>query len=340
MKNKELHVIAVEEHYMSENVNEAYKKIMNEAGMNPAQVAKASFIDRFVKQGLITDVGDIRLAKMDETGVDIQLISYGNNSPMYLEAEHAVALCKMANDDLATYCLNAPNRFYGFAALPIADVQAAVTELERCVNELNFKGVVFNGGMDGLFLDDERFFPIFEKAAQLGVPVQLHPGEVDEAISSHYYQGSWSLSITNVFAGHGIGWHYDSGVQYLRMILSGIFDKLPELTMICGHWGEMLPYYFNRLDTTLTPEVTGLKHCISYYFKNNMYISPSGMLFEDDFEFCLSKVGADRLLWATDYPYRTNINSQSYLETFDLSHEERHMIAHKNAEKLFGLSRS
>lgn len=337
MSKKISKVIAVEEHFMSEGVNKAYKEIFEKNTTDPAQIAKASFIDAFVSKGFITEVGEKRLAKMDETGVDVQIISYGNNSPMYLDAEYAIPLCRQANDDLAEYCKTAPDRFYGFAALPIADVDAAVKELECCVKELNFKGVVFNGGIDGKFLDDEKFFRIFEKAAELKVPVQLHPGEVDSKVSSHYYQGSWPMSVANIFAGHGIGWHYDSGMQYVRMILSGVFDKLPDLTMICGHWGEILPYYFNRMDTTLTPEVTGLKHNISYYFENNMYITPSGMFFEDDFRFCLDKVGAERIMWATDYPYRINSNSKEFLENFELDDQDKEKIAHGNAEKLFGI---
>ena len=145
------------------------------------------------------------------------------------------------------------------------------------------------------------------------------------------------MSVTTVFAGHGIGWHYDSVMQYLRMILSGIFEKLPELTLICGHWGETLPYYFNRLDTTLTREVTGLMYNISEYFKRNMYITPRGMFFHDDFEFCIKKMGIHRLLWATDYPYRKQENSKKYLDAFPISIEDKEKIAHENAEKLFGI---
>ena len=116
---------------------------------------------------------------------------------------------------------------------------------------------------------------------------------------------------------------------------SGIFDKLPTLVMICGHWGETLPYYFNRLDDTLTPEVTGLQHRVSDYFRNNMYLTPSGMFYEDDFRFCLEKVGADRIIWPTDYPYQKPENSKSFLSRMQLSAEERENIAFRNAEKLF-----
>lgn len=337
MADKISKVIAVEEHFMSEKVNEVYKEVFLKSAVSSVQLEKASFIDAFVGKGYITEVGEKRLSMMDESGIDVQMISYGNNSPMYLDAKYAVPLCRQANDDLAMYCRLAPERFYGFAVLPAADINASVAELERCVKELNFKGVIFNGNFKGQFFDTEKYFPIFEKAAELKIPVQFHPGEVADSVSAHYYRGSWPLSVTNVFSGHGIGWHYDSGIQYIRMILSGIFERLPELTLICGHWGEMIPYYFNRLDATLTPEVTGLQHNISYYFKNNMYITPSGMFYEDDFRFCLDKMGAERILWATDYPYCGCGNSKDYLNDFDAPIEEKKKIAYKNAEKLFGI---
>lgn len=145
------------------------------------------------------------------------------------------------------------------------------------------------------------------------------------------------MAVANVFAGHGIGWHYDAWVQYMRMILSGIFDRLPNLQLICGHWGELLPYYFNRMDDMLPAALTGLLHNISYYFKNNMYITPSGMFYEDDFLFCRNKVGAERILWATDYPYCKPENSKMYLEKIKLPFEEKEKIAYLNAENLFGI---
>lgn len=333
-------VIAVEEHFVSESVNRAYKEIALKGVNDPARLAKAAFIDAFVSEGKITEVGERRLKRMEQSGVDVQMISYGNNSPMELDKEYAVPLCRQANDELAAWCRQFPGRFYGFAVLPVADIEASAAELERCVKELGFKGAVFNGNFRGGFLDGERYFPIFEKAAQLHVPIQFHPGEVDGAVQAHYYQGSWPLAAANLLAGHAMGWHYDSGVQYVRMVLSGIFDRLPGLTLICGHWGEMIPYYFNRLDKALPPEVTGLGHEISYYFKNNMYLTPSGMFFEDDLTFCLEKMGAGRILWAADDPYCTGENSRDFIRSLKLSDEDKERIAYRNAQELFGIDLS
>lgn len=328
-------VVAIEEHFMSARVNKEHNRIQREKALSPAQLAKFQFIDDFVNKGDITEIGAGRLRDMEAAGVDVQIISYGNNSPAYLEAEYAIPLCKMANDDLAELCSRHPNVFYGFAVLPLADISAAVEELRRSVKELHLKGIIFNGAFEGLFFDDARFFPIFEEASRLHIPVMFHPGEVDSKVSEHYYMGMWPMQVSTVLSGHGIGWHYDAGIQYLRAILSGLFDKLPELTMICGHWGELLPYYFNRLDDSMPKELTGLQHSISDYFKTNIFITPSGMYYEDDLMFCLDKLGADRIMWATDYPYCRPGNAKKFMEQLQISQEAKEKIAHGNAEKLF-----
>lgn len=330
-------IITVEEHFMSEAVNSEYAKLLEKTQLTQAQKAKCEFIQKFMEKGEITEIGERRVEFMEQHGIDVQILSYGNNSPAYLEPEDAIPLCQMANDELAQYCKKYSGKFYGFAVLPVGDIDAAVTELERAVNKLGLKGIIFYGAYHGIYFDDPKFFPIFEKAQELGVPIMLHPGEVSTQIAETYYQGSWSMATANVFAGHGIGWHYDAGVQYMRMILSGIFDRLPELQLICGHWGELLPYYFNRMDDMFQTALTGLLHKISYYFQNNMYLTPSGMFYEDDLQFCLKKVGAGRILWATDYPYCKPENSKQYLEDLDIAQEKKQKIAYMNAEELFSL---
>ena len=330
-------LVTVEEHFMSPRVNEAFKQIEARRNRTPAELAKARFIDAFVAKGEICEVGEHRLARMDEAGVDAQVLSYGNNSPMYLPAADAIPLCRQANDDLAAFCAQAPNRFYGIATLPVADPAAAADELSRCVEELGFKGAMFNGTFEGHFFDENRFFPIFERAAALGVPVQFHPGEVDACVADHYYAGSWPAQVRTVLSGHGIGWHYDSGVQYLRFILSGTLDRLPGLTLVCGHWGELLPYYLGRLNDTLPPEVTGLERSIKDYFHDNLYVSPSGMFYEAPFRLCLDELGADHILWASDYPYRPIGEARTFLEGFGLTKKDLALVAHGNAERIFGL---
>ena len=274
---------------------------------------------------------------MDKNGVDVQIVGYGNNSPMRLTKEQgAVELCKKANDELYNATVKYKGRIYGYATIPVCDAKEAVKELDRCVNKLNFKGLMVNGGFENYFLDDERFYPIFEECSKLDIPIYLHPAEVSEEISKKYYLGSWNLQTANVFAGFGIGWHYDTAMHLIRIILSGMLDKLPNLKIIVGHWGELLPFYFDRMSFAFTPNLTGLKHDIKYYFDNNIYTNPSGMFFKDDFDFVLKTFKKENILWGQDYPYGINDKSvKTFLEEYDLDNETKEMIAHKNTEKLF-----
>ena len=327
-------IITVEEHFMSRKVNDRIKNILLKNGL--ANESMFRFIDDFVNNSMICDLGEERIAYMDKVGVDAQIVGYGNNPPMNLSGEDAVELCKIANDELYDAIKKYPGRFYGYAQIPLDVPDAAVKELERCVKELGFVGVMICGKFQGHFLDEERFFPIFEKAVELDVPVYLHPGEVSENVRNEYYKGGWNPMVTNVFANYGIGWHYETGVHVLRLILAGVLDRLPDLKFIIGHWGEMLPYYMDRLDVGLNPQVTGLKHDISFYLKNNIYTNPSGMFFKNDMDFCLKVLDKEKILWGQDFCYLKDTDHvKSYLEDYQMDKETKEMIAHKNAEKLF-----
>ena len=259
-------IITVEEHFMSKRVNDKIKEIMIKQGN--VNESMFNYIDNFMNTSLISNLGEERIAYMDKVGVNTQIIGYGNNAPMNLKGQEAVELCKMANDELYEATKKYPGRFYGYAQIPVDVPEEAVKEMERCVKELGFVGVMICGIFHGHFLDEEKFYPIFEKAVELDIPIYLHPGEVSQNIRNEYYTGNWSPMVTNTFATYGIGWHYEVGIHVIRLILAGILDKLPNLKIIIGHWGETIPYYFDRLDMALNQHLTGLQHRISYYFKN------------------------------------------------------------------------
>ncbi len=331
-------IITVEEHFMSKKVNEEMKELMKKQGdFNPSMFA---YVDNFVEHSLITNLDEKRIAYMDKVGVDAQVVGYGNNPPMNLSKEDAIKLCKLANDELYEAIKKYPGRFYGYATIPVDEPEEAVKEIERCINELGFVGVMIQGTFQGHFLDEKRFFPIFEKCAELDVPMYFHPGAVNPNVTKAYYNGDWSEDVTRTFSGYGIGWHYEVGVHIVRIILAGILDKLPNLKIIIGHWAELMPYYFDRMDMGLNQYITKLKHPISYYFKNNIYTNPSGMFFKDDMDFCLKTMGADHILWGQDFCYLNNEfvntdNVRSFLEEYDIDEQSKEKIAHGNAEKLF-----
>ena len=331
-------IITVEEHFMSKRVNDRIKEMMLKQG--DVNLSMYNYVDNFVENSLITNLDEKRIAYMDKVGVDAQVVGYGNNPPMSISGHDAVELCRLANDELYEAIQKYPGRFYGYATIPVGEPKEAVKEIERCVKELGFVGVMVQGTYQGHFLDEKRFLPIFEKCAELDIPMYFHPGAVNDNVYNAYYKGDWSDNVTRTFSGYGLGWHYEVGVHIVRLILAGVLDRLPNLKIIIGHWGELMPYYFDRMDMGLNQFVTGLKHPISYYFKNNIYTNPSGMFFKDDMDFCLKTFSADHILWGQDFCYLNNEfvntdNVKSFLEEYDIDKETKEKIAHGNAEKLF-----
>lgn len=328
-------LIATEEHYMSKAVNEQYMKVMTKL-VSPAIRARLEGLQHFLESNReISDLGELRLAAMDKQGVDIQVISYGNNSPMDLPPESAVLLCRQANDELAAAIQKHPTRFAGFAVLPVGNPQAAAEELTRAVKELGFVGASLNGVYRGRFFDEPEYFPIFEKAAQLNVPVYFHPGFPDEKVSDYYYRGeNIPADVSAVFSAYGYGWHVDAGIHMIRMLLSGIFERLPDLKVITGHWGELVPYYFNRLDDYFFKSMTGFDRKFSDIYKEHVYITPSGIMSRSTAMLAIEEMGADHVLWSCDFPYVRREDGKDFLMELDLSEDARGKIAYKNAETL------
>ena len=333
--NQMKRLITVEEHYSSTAVNEKIKKVYEEHGTEEQKKSIRTATGDAAPG--VTDFGAERIAYMDAHGIDAQVISYASGLPATMEPEYSSELCRDVNNEMAEKADAYPGRFYLFANLPLGDGYEAAKELERCVKELGFVGAMISGHYHDLPYDDEHYFPVFEKAQELNVPVYLHPGLVSPAISERYYKGNWSDRATFMLSGFGVGWHYDVGMQVIRMMLAGVFDRLPELKIMTGHWGELVSFYMYRTDE-ITQEITGLKKKISDYYKENIYVNHSGMLYAEQFRYCLDTFGANHILWGEDYPYRRKENIRSFLENFDLTDEEREKIAHGNAEDLLHIN--
>ena len=327
-------LITVEEHYSSKAINEKIREVYEKYGTEEEKKS-ISNVSGDAAPG-VTDLGAGRVAYMDAHGIDTQVISYASAIPATMEPEFSVSLCQDVNNEMAEKAAQYPGRFYLFAHLPLGDGLEAAKELERCVKELGFVGAMISGHYHDLPYDDEHYFPIFEKAQELNVPIYLHPGLVSPIITDKYYEGKWSERTTSLLSRFGIGWHYDVGMQVLRMMFAGVFDKLPELKIMIGHWGELVSFYMYRTDE-IPQEVTGLKKKISDYFKENIYVNPSGMLYAEQFRYCLETFGVDHITWGEDYPYRMKEDIRDFLENYDLSEEEKEKISHVNAEKLFSI---
>ncbi|MCS2159048.1 amidohydrolase family protein [Scandinavium sp. H11S7] len=284
---------------------------------------------------LAQECGEDRIADMDANGIDMQILSY-SNSPQLLAPAEAIPLTRDANDKLAVMVNAHPTRFGAFATLPWSDPQAAADELKRCVETLGFKGALLTGRPGDTFLDDPRYAPVLAAAADLNVPLYLHPGVPLPVVQQAYYSG-FDPDVSARFSLFGWGWHCEPGVQLVRMMLAGVFERYPALQVISGHWGEMVPFFLARLDEMIPPSISGLPRTLAETFKQQVYVTPSGMFDLPHFQFIHQVVGADRIMYAVDYPYLNNQGARAFLENAPISLSDKEKIAHGNAEKLFNL---
>ncbi len=293
-------------------------------------------VDFQTSSRLLSDVGSGRLAAMDKHGIDMQILSYSNPT-QDTPAGQVIELARSANDKLAETVRANPSRFGGFATLPWQHPQAAAAELERAIKELGLIGTLLLGRPGDTFLDDPRYDPILEKHDELRVPIYVHPGYPLPQVQKPYY-GGLDKHVTARLSLFGWGWHNEAGVQLLRLILAGKFDRFPNLQIISGHWGEMVPFYLQRLDDSIPQPITQLSRSITETFKQHVYVTPSGMLNLPHFQFIHTILGSNRLLFSVDYPYLSLAGSRRFLETLPIGQAEKEQIAHGNAEDLFHLT--
>jgi uncharacterized protein len=284
----------------------------------------------------LCDVGEGRIAQMDAAGIDMQVISLTAPGVEQLEAVEAVALACETNDVLAEAIARQPTRLSGFAALPIAAPDRAARELERRVRDQAFAGAVINGHQRGRYLDDNFFWPVLEAAEALGAPIYLHPTRPPKPVVEASF-GGFAPMVTEMLAGPGFGWHIETAVHVLRMVLGGVFDRFPGLQIVIGHMGEGLPFFMQRVDV-MPVELTRLKRPVSAYLRDNLHYTFAGFNFTPTFLDLLLEVGVSRIMFSADYPYGSMDKARAFLEQIPVPADDRARIAHGNAEKLFGLA--
>jgi predicted TIM-barrel fold metal-dependent hydrolase len=249
-----------------------------------------------------------------------------------LDPDEALSMSRELNDILAAAVSEHPDRFGGFAVLPTLDAAAAADELERTVSEFGFKGALISGHTRGRFLDDRAFWPIFERAEALGVPIYLHPTRPPPQVAEAYYSGLPDR-VGNALALAGWGWHCETGLHALRLVLGGVFDRYPRLRVIIGHMGENIPFSLARADEVLTP-FANLERRVGDYFHENFYITTSGYFTFPPLLCALMVLGADRIIFSVDYPYSDNVEARAFLDSAPISDADREKIAHGNVERL------
>jgi 2,3-dihydroxybenzoate decarboxylase len=272
---------------------------------------------------------------MDEGGVDLQVLSHGAPAAQKLPPEFAVQVARETNDRLQKIIETHPTRFAGFATLPTADAKAAADELERTVTKYNFKGAMIHGLTNGTeFLDKKPFWPVFERAQALDVPLYLHPATgVDTA---HVLSGHPEL------IGPMWSWGVDTSTHVLRLIFSGVFDNFPAAKLLLGHMGEGLPYALWRLDSRWDfHDHKGIELGLGYpseYLRRNLWVTTSGVCSAEPLRCAVDALGADRVMFATDYPFEDLGTACSFIETVQITEDDRERIAYRNAEEFLRLS--
>jgi uncharacterized protein len=319
--HKTMRTITLEEHYASPAFMEG-----------PGQDLKhsASLVEQ------LCDLGDRRIADMDAAGIDVQVLSLTAPGVEQLDATEAVALAREANDYLAEAVRRHPSRFAGFAALPTSAPEIAADELERTIREHGFKGAMINGHTRGRYLDDKFFWPILERAQALQVPLYLHPTPPPRPVVEASYAGL-APEVTARLASGSWGWHIETAIHVLRIILGGAFDRFPNLQLVIGHLGETLPFMLPRLDYTLPTDVTKLARPMGAYLRENLHYTFSGFNWTPTFLNLLLEVGVDRIMFSADYPYASMAWARSFLDQLPVSPADKERIAHGNAERLLRL---
>ncbi len=316
-----MRVIAIEEHFITPMYRE--KVGANEYRNFYLSSRSAVMGHDIMAENL--DLGASRLKHMDAQGVDVQVLSFGSPGAQGFAADVAIPMAR----DIKKY----PARFLGFAALPTADPKAAVDELERCVAQLGFKGAMIHSHQQGEFLDAKKYWPIWERAEKLGVPIYLHPALPHPKAVEAYFSGYEELARAPW------GFAVDTSCHFLRLLFSGLFDAYPKLTIILGHLGEMLPFAMHRLnDHSLhAAKRRGLKKEPIEYLRDNLVVTTSGNWFEPAFVCTLLALGADNILFAIDWPYESNKDGMDFFRKLSLSDADKEKIAHRNAERLLKL---
>jgi 2,3-dihydroxybenzoate decarboxylase len=284
----------------------------------------------------LTDLGEGRLAAMDAYGIDVQVLSQSTPGIQgETDTAKAISMARRVNDYLAEQVRNHPDRFAGFASLPLQDPKAAADELERTVTQLGFKGAMVNGHTHGEYLDEQKFWVVWERAQALGVPIYLHPAN-PLPDQMKIYEGYPGL------LGATWNWTVETATHALRIICGGVFDAFPNATLLLGHMGEALPYVLRRVDDGWkgSPQSKQLQHLPSYYVKKNILITTSGNCSTEALLCALLALGADHILFSADYPFVPLQNMVQFIETAPISEIDREKICHLNAERLLKMSAS
>lgn len=337
--------IATEEAFSPPEMLAIYRKILDGSDPDPgfvsllgfymsSQSARARHIIEYLQ-----DLGDKRLAHMDEAGIDHQVIALTSPGVQIMEKNEAVSFARLANDQLSDAVRRHPTRFSGMVAVAPQDPSEAAKEIERGVGQLGLTGVIINSHTHGEYLSDPKFWEIFEAAEANDTPIYLHPNTPPRNMIQPFLE----CGLDGAIYGFGV----ETGLHALRIITAGVFDRFPKLQMVLGHMGEALPFWAYRLDymhratvnSNRYETVKPLKKKISDYLRENFVITNSGVAWDEAIKFSQTVLGIDRVMYAMDYPYQHAIDEVIALDNMPMSAEDKKRFFQTNAERVFKIKR-
>lgn len=336
--------IATEEAFATQELFDCYRRIIDKKSVNDPGFY--SLWGHYLTHGgsratdirrKLLDLGEERFCDMDLSGIARQIVSLTAPGVQVLDSATAVSIAEQSNDQLADAVAKQPERLTGLAAMAPQDPPRAAREIERAVSRLGFRGVILNSHTHGEYFDDPKFWEIFEAVEHLDVPIYLHPNTPSPGLIGPMLE----RGLDGAIYGFGV----ETGLHLLRIIVSGVFDRFPRVRIVVGHLGEALPFWLFRLDFMHNamvkagryPGVVKLAKRPSDYLRENVWITTSGMAWEPAIMFVRSVIGADRVMYAMDYPYQFVPDEVKVTDGLPISAEELKAFYQGNAESVFAL---
>ncbi len=333
LSSTDLPLIATEEAVAFPEQVQRIRKLAEHPGNDPDLVMWARFLNAANTTLLrrLLDMEDERLQIMDQASIDMAILSITAPGVQMFDTDVAVGMAAETNDRIAEAIARHPTRYAGLASFAPQDPAQAAKEIDRAIHKLDFNGLIVNSHTRGEYLDDRKYWPILEAIVAAKVPLYIHPRNLPASCSGNL--GGDTFNLYGAFWGFQI----ETGIHALRLIMSGVFDQFPDLKIVLGHMGEGIPFWFYRLDYFYANR-SKIKRKPSEYFRDNFYITTSGMNSHPALAYCRSVLPAENIMFAIDYPYQESLEAAHFMRTAPLPAEELHQVAHANAERIFGIT--
>jgi 5-carboxyvanillate decarboxylase len=330
-------LVATEEAFATPEQVETFRQMAATEWKDPDVVMWRGFLSNAPLLNRLLDLEHERLNIMDQAGVDMHVLSLTAPGVQMLDADAGTALAASANDMLAEVIKKHPTRFAGLGSFAPQDPNRAAKEIERAMGKLKLNGLIVNSHTNGEYLDDPKFYPIFEAATSQNAAIYIHPRNLPQH-ADDILQGTLNLD------GAIWGFQAETGLHAMRLIVAGVFDRYPNLKIVLGHMGEAVPYWLYRIDymynvyTSRRTNIQKIQRKPSEYVKDNFLITTSGVNFHPTLKYCHEVLGPENIMFAIDYPYQESMEAAHFMQTAPLPSEDMEKMTHGNAERLFHIT--